>query len=229
MYTNSSLVNKTQLSPNYTNGRTESLERITPHCFVGDFSVEEMLNYFSQRHIKASANYVIDMDGKIGLCVEEKNRSWCSSNGDNDNRAITIECSSGVIPPYFIDNIVLKNMVNLIIDICNRYNKNKVLWIPDKEESLKYQVKSNELLITVHRWFANKECPGDYMISELPHLVDIINSNIGNKKEELSEDMQWAIETGLIQGYGNGQYGPKDYLTREQLATVLRRFYSLDK
>lgn len=43
-------------------------------------------------------------------------------------------------------------------------------------------------------------------------------------KEDISEDMQWAIDNGLIQGYGNGKYGPYDPLLRTQLATILHRY-----
>lgn len=42
--------------------------------------------------------------------------------------------------------------------------------------------------------------------------------------EVITEDMQWAIDNGIFAGYGNGKYGPKDPLTREQVATILRRF-----
>lgn len=43
-------------------------------------------------------------------------------------------------------------------------------------------------------------------------------------KEVISDDMQWAIDNGLFAGYGNGLYGPKDPLTREQAATLLRAY-----
>lgn len=43
-------------------------------------------------------------------------------------------------------------------------------------------------------------------------------------KEEISDDMKWAIDMGLFSGYGDGRYGPKDPLTREQLATVIKRY-----
>lgn len=225
MYTNSSLVDMTLLSPNHSKGRTESLERITPHCFVGMFNTKWMLDYFNDERLEAAPNYVIGEDCKIGLCVEEKNRSWCSSNADNDNKAITIECSSGKKEPYIISNMVIRTMVILIADICKRYQKNTLLWIPNKDEALSRHVNPDELIITVHRWFANKSCPGEYMYNSLPHITEMVNMRIENeKKEQLSDDMKWAIETGLFVGYGDGKYGPKDNLTREQLATVLRRY-----
>lgn len=42
------------------------------------------------------------------------------------------------------------------------------------------------------------------------------------EKEVLSEDMKWCIAQGIFSGYGNGKYGPKDPLTREQAATLIR-------
>lgn len=43
-------------------------------------------------------------------------------------------------------------------------------------------------------------------------------------EEYLSGDMQWAISQGLFIGYDDGTYRPTQPITREQLATVLRRF-----
>ena len=42
--------------------------------------------------------------------------------------------------------------------------------------------------------------------------------------EVITEDMKWAIDNGIFTGYGNGKYVPKEPLTREQAATILKRF-----
>ena len=42
--------------------------------------------------------------------------------------------------------------------------------------------------------------------------------------EVITEDMQWAIDNAIFTGYKNGKYCPKDPLTREQAATILKRF-----
>lgn len=34
----------------------------------------------------------------------------------------------------------------------------------------------------------------------------------------------WAAEKGIVSGYGNGSYGENDYITREQLVTLLYRY-----
>lgn len=49
-YTNSSLVSYTKLSPNHSGQRTHSIDRITPHCVVGQCSVETLGNIFCRPH-----------------------------------------------------------------------------------------------------------------------------------------------------------------------------------
>lgn len=95
-YTNSSLVSYTKLSPNHSGQRTHSIDRITPHCVVGQLSAESICGCFTSPSRQASCNYGIGTDGRISLCIEEKNRSWCSSSNANDQRAITIECASDI-------------------------------------------------------------------------------------------------------------------------------------
>lgn len=42
--------------------------------------------------------------------------------------------------------------------------------------------------------------------------------------EVISDDMKWAINEGLFAGYEDGKFYPENPVTREQLATVLRRY-----
>lgn len=93
-YTNSPLVSYTRLSPNRTSPRDHVIDTITIHCIVNQWTAQRGCDYFAKSDSKASANYVVGKDGSIGLCVEEKDRSWCSSNGNNDHRAVTIEVAS---------------------------------------------------------------------------------------------------------------------------------------
>ena len=105
-YTNSGLVVYTKLSPNHSGHRTHGIDRITPHCVVGQCTAEGLGDWFSQRSTQASSNYGIDRDGRVGLYVEEKNRSWCSSSNANDQRAVTIECASDTKEPYAFRDVV---------------------------------------------------------------------------------------------------------------------------
>lgn len=168
---NSPLVSYTKLSPNHSGQRTHSIDRITPHCVVGQLSAESICGCFTSTDRQASCNYGIGTDGRISLCVEEKNRSWCSSSRENDQRAVTIECASDKTEPYAMNDKVYASLINLCVDICKRNGKTKLLWFGDKDKTLNYSPKSDEMIITVHRWFANKSCPGNWLYARLGNLA----------------------------------------------------------
>ena len=175
---NSQLVSYTKLSPNHSGKRTRTIDRITPHCVVGQLSVEALGNIFFSRARKASCNYGIGKDGRVGMYVEEDNRSWCSSSSDNDQRAVTIECASDTKPPYAFNDVVYNKLIELCTDICRRHGKKKLLWIEDKSTALSYNPASDEMLLTVHRWFANKSCPGDWLFARMGELAEKVTRNL---------------------------------------------------
>lgn len=181
---NSKLVNYTKLSPNHSGTRTHSIDRITPHCVVGQCSVETLGNIFMDANREASCNYGIGHDGRVLLCVDEGNRSWCSSSNSNDQRAVTIECASELKHPYAFNDKVYNKLVELCVDICKRNGKKKLLWINDKNKALNYSTKSNEMLLTVHRWFDDKACPGDWLYNRLGNLAKQVTEQLGGKVEK---------------------------------------------
>ena len=185
-YTNSSLVSYTKLSPNHSGERTHSIDRITPHCVVGQCTVETLGEIFYPSSRQASCQYGIGKDGKVGMYVEEKNRSWCSSSNANDQRAITIECASDTEAPYAMNDKVYATLINLCTDICKRYGKKKLLWFADKDKTLNYSPASDEMVLSVHRWFANKSCPGDWLYNRLGDVALKVTANLGGSstKEE---------------------------------------------
>lgn len=183
---NSSLVAYTALSPNHSGERTHSIDRITPHCVVGQLSAESICGCFTSASRKASCNYGIGADGKIALCVEEKNRSWCSSDRDNDQRAVTIECASDKSEPYTMNPAVYNSLINLCVDICKRNGKSKLLWFGDKDKTLAYAPKTDEMVLTVHRWFANKSCPGNWLYERLGDLATQVTNRLGGVVEQTS-------------------------------------------
>ena len=178
-YTNSGLVVYRKLSPNHSGQRTHSIDRITPHCVVGQCSAEGLGDWFAKSSTQASSNYGIDKDGRVGLYVEEKNRSWCSSSNANDQRAITIECASDTTEPYAFRDAVYKKLITLCVDICKRNGKKKLLWLGDKDKTLNYSPKSDEMVLTVHRWFANKSCPGNWMYARMGDLATKVTAQLG--------------------------------------------------
>ena len=178
-YTNSSLASYTKLSPNHSGQRTHSIDRITPHCVVGQCSVETLGSIFLPTSRQASCNYGIGVDGRVGMYVEEKNRSWCSSSSANDQRAVTIECASDTTEPYAFKDVVYQKLITLCVDICKRNGKKKLLWFGDKDKTLSYEPKSDEMVLTVHRWFANKSCPGNWMYARMGDLASKVTAALG--------------------------------------------------
>ncbi|MBP3748434.1 MAG: N-acetylmuramoyl-L-alanine amidase [Ruminobacter sp.] len=176
---NSPLVSYTKLSPNHSGKRVCQISRITPHAVVGQLSVERICGCFAGKDRQASCNYAIGTDGRIGLCVDEQNRSRCSSSRDNDQRAVTIECASGLTEPYAMKPEVYSALIDLCADICRRNGKRKLVWIADRDKALIYEVKPDEMLLTVHRWFARKSCPGNWLFSKLGDFAQAVNSRLG--------------------------------------------------
>ena len=193
---NSSLIDYTKISPNKTSPRNHVIDTITIHCVVGQCSIETLGNIFAPTSRKASSNYGIGPDGRIGMYVEEKDRSWCSSSSSNDNRAITIECASDTTYPYAINDKVYESLINLCTDICKRNNIKELKWKADK--SLIGQPDKQNM--TVHRWFAATACPGDYIYNRLGDIADKVNAKLGvststetPKKESKNESFRVKV------------------------------------
>lgn len=202
---NSPLVSYTKLSPNHSGQRTHVVDRITPHCVVGQCSVETLGNIFAPTSRQASCQYGIGVDGRVGMYVEEKNRSWCSSSNANDQRAITIECASDATHPYAFNNTVYAKLIELCTDICKRYGKTKLLWFGDKTKTLNYEPASNEMVLTVHRWFANKSCPGDWMYARMGDLASKVTAKLGGSAggTEKPVDNLYKIQVGAFSKKAN--------------------------
>lgn len=232
-YTNSPLVTCTRLSPNHSGLRTHTIDRITPHCVVGQLSAEAVGDIFADEERFASSNYGIGFDGTIGMYVEEKNRSWCSSDAKNDQRAVTIECASDRDAPYAMNAAVWDALVRLCADICARNGKTRLIWIPDREVALNYDLEPGEMLLTVHRWFAAKACPGDWLYNRLGQLANKVTAILnpsgtgtpgdGDTPHDWSADaVEWCISRGILRGDGK-TLGLNNPMTVEQACVFLYR------
>lgn len=173
---NSPLVSYTKISPYRNSPRNHKIDTITIHCFVGQVSVERMGKSFSSG--SKSCNYGVAYDGQIGMYVEESDRSWCSSNRDNDNRAITIEVASDTKHPYAVKDAAYNSLINLLVDICERNDIKELKWKADKSLIGKPE-KQN---MTVHRWFVAKDCPGKYLYDRHGAIAEAVNARL-NKTE----------------------------------------------
>ena len=178
---NSSLATYTKISPNKTSPRNHKIDTISIHCAVGQFTAKELLNlsnftkYDSTKG--SSCNYAVGRDGSIGLGVDEKDRSWCTSSRSNDHRAITIEVASDTEHPYKVTDSAYEALIDLLVDICKRNGIKELKWKADKS----LIGKPDKQNMTVHRWFANKACPGDYLYNRHGQIADEVNSRLWSK------------------------------------------------
>lgn len=242
---NSPLVDYTLISPNKTSPRRGEIDTVTIHCVVGQCTVESLGALFAKSSRGASSNYGVGKDGRIGMYVEEKDRAWCSggkdkngnpirvngiSGADNDHRAITIEVASDTTHPYAVTDAAYEGLIRLLVDICKRNPGIKRLrWLGDK--SLVGETDKQNM--TVHRWFAYKSCPGDYLYERHSAIAEEVNRRLDAEVLETEDDdmdaakfkemwlemrkglqdndagqwseaaRAWAISNGLINGNGS--------------------------
>lgn len=167
---------------NWSSRNGQSICRITIHCAAGNLG---MGGYSSILHNSndCSWNYAVDGNGKIGLFVEECYRAWTSSSSENDSRSVTMEVSNTVnsdnSQEWPISSKAYNAVINLCEDICRRNGKKKLIWFGDKSKSLSYKPKSDEIVLTVHRWFANKSCPGNYLYSRQGTIASEVTKRLG--------------------------------------------------
>lgn len=190
----------TNISP-HKSERTHSIDRFTPHCIVGLWTAKQGADYFATTYRNCSANYVIGKDGDLAVSVPENYRAFTSSNKANDDRAVTVECASDKTSPYKFPEATYLKLVELTIDICIRYNKKKLVYIPNGKD---YEPKPGEMQLTLHRWFAKKSCPGDYFVSMIPDFINRVNLVLGGATVNNTDFIEKVAN--LIKKY-NKQFG----------------------
>lgn len=197
---NSPLVSYTKISPNKTSPRNHKIDTVTVHCVVGQCSVETLGNIFAPTSRQASANYGIGTDGRVGMYVEEKDRSWCSSNAANDHRAVTIEVASDTAEPYAVNAKAYAALIDLLTDICKRNGIAKLVWSTNKADRMNHRNGCN---MTVHRDYANKSCPGTYLYERHAQIASEVNKRLGSittspTPEKPATGAQGAFKVGDI-------------------------------
>lgn len=181
---NSPLVNYKKISQfkgnwngkRYVPERTQPIQYIIIHCVVGQVTVERLGEIFTRSGKNASSNYGIGYDGKIGMYVEEKDRSWCTSSAWADNRGVTIEVASDSYHPYAVRPKAYDSLIKLVADICKRNGIKELKWKADKS-LIGYPDKQNML---VHRWFDTKACPGEYLYKKHGEIAAEVNKILKN-------------------------------------------------
>ena len=204
---NSALVNYTKISPNRTSPRKNKIDTITIHCVVGQCSVETLGAIFAPSSRQASSNYGVGYDGRFGMYCEEKDRSWCSSSAANDNRAITIEVASDTTEPYAVNDKAYAALLDLVTDICRRNGIKKLVWSTNKNERVNHLNGCN---LTVHRDYANKSCPGNYLYERQGAIAAEVNKRLDASAAEPEKPSSgtgtlYKVQTGAFKQKSNAQ------------------------
>lgn len=184
---NSRLPTYVRLSPNVTKPRQGTIKGVAIHCTAGgkDLPASNFADLprfvIPDRDNGASCHYVVGGDGSIAQVCGEENRAWCTSN-KIDHQLVTIEVASDNVAPYLVNTAAIEALVKLLADICQRNGIPKLLWKGDKS-LMGHWDKQN---MVVHRWTANKACPGDFLYNLHPKIASAVNEILaGNEEEEM--------------------------------------------
>ena len=190
---NSPLVNYTKISKN-SNPRKSKIQKITIHHMAGNLSVETCGSVFQNK--KASANYGIGSDGRVGMYVEEHRRAWTSSNADNDHQAVTIEVANDTIGGnWHVSDKALSKLIELCTDICKRNGIKQLNFTGDKSGNL-----------TMHKWFAATDCPGAYLESKFPYIASEVNKRLTRAETTLKPTQSVEHIMGELVSFLGGKH-----------------------
>lgn len=194
---NSKLVNYTKKSPNYSE-RTAKISKITIHHMAGNCSIEACGEIFAKAANQVSSNYGIGTDGRVALYVDEKYRSWCSSNRENDMMAITIEVANdGGSPNWHVSDKALSKLIDLCVDICLRNDIKRLNFTGDKSGNL-----------TLHKFFKNTDCPGKYLESKMNYICKEVNDRLAINETynpAVVEKQLYRVQVGAFSKAANAQ------------------------
>ncbi len=201
---NSPLATYRLISPNQYKGRGGNrIDTVSIHCVVGQCHVETLGSIFAKKSRRASSNYGIGFDGQIALFVEEKDTSMCTSSYENDKRSITIEVASDTTHPYAVTPKAYAALIDLLVDICRRNPAiQRLKWKGDESLIGKTWLQN----MTVHRWFANKACPGEWLYSRHGEIAQKVNAILDGETEEAMDGKEIYQK---LNGYLKGQPIPE--------------------
>jgi len=191
----SPLVVYRKISPNCTKPRRNKITHIVIHHMAGNCSIEVCGEIFAPVARQASSQYGVGSDGRIGQYCYEENRSWCTSSGEIDHKAITIEVADDGRNPWHTSDKAYKSTVKLCADICKRNGIEKLTYTGDKRGNLH-----------CHCWYANTDCPGGWWLNgKLKQLCVEVNEmlapqaytgNLPTKYPKRNKDGVYSVGDG---------------------------------
>lgn len=210
---NSSLISYTKISPNRTSPRRQPVRKITIHHMAGNLTVEQCGAVFAPTSRKASSNYGIGTDGRIGMYVEEKDRAWTSSSPDNDNQAVTIEVANNTLGPnWTVSDKAMVSLIDLCVDICKRNGIQRLNFTGDKTGNL-----------TMHCYFKSTLCPGPYLKSKFPYIVSEVNKRLGAEAAPEPFIVQITASSLNVRRGPGTSYAVAQTVSKGQVFTIMQQ------
>lgn len=169
MYSNSELNSHKRISPHRSSRGGQPVSKITIHHTAGNIGLEALGSWLSRPETRASYNYGISSDGRIGLFVEERDASWASSNRANDAAAVTIGvANSGGAPDWPVSDAAYASLLALIRCVCVRNGIGRLI----------YDGTSHSSNLTRHDMFSRQVCPGPFLRSRFPVIAAEVNRQL---------------------------------------------------
>ena len=246
-FTNSPLVVHTHISPHRNSPRNQPIRKITIHHNAGNIGLESLGAFLARPTTKASYNYGVSTDGRMGMFVEERDRCWGSSSPANDHQAVVIGVANNSgAPNWTVSDTAFESLINLCVCICKR-NPGivQITGLP----GLTYDGTADGSL-TRHNMFTRTTCPGPFLQARFSEIADEVNRRLGmllasppksppteppatppitqvipntNTPDSWAvEAWTWAIDNSITNGTR-----PRDNITRQEVVTMLHRFYNL--
>lgn len=192
----SPLATTTIISPNKNPRGNTKIDTITIHVMAVNQTVKQCGDYFSHSSSQASSNYGIDSKGNIACYVPEEYRSWATSNRPNDFRAITIEVANdgGKQTGYHVTDTAIKSLIELITDVCKRNGIKQLKFSSNKSDRVNHKNGCN---MTLHRDYAAKACPGDYLVSKHPYIAEQVNKKLSGGTSPVNPSVGGYVYNGV--------------------------------
>ena len=96
-------------------------------------------------------------------------------------------------------------------------------------EAVQYVYEHGMMRGTGDTMFSPESTTTRAMIVTILHRLEGLPAAAGEQYADVpggqyyTDAVAWASENGIVNGYGNGRFGPNDAITREQMATILYR------
>lgn len=171
------------------NTRDHIIDTITIHHMAGNGTCQACFSTLAYKGDPGSVNYGIETGGVIGLMIDEDLRAWTSNSRPNDMRAVTIEVANdrpSDAGGWHVSDKALASLISLCVDICKRNGKTKMIWCGTLKATEARKFASNEMRMTLHKWFATTGCPGPYLEGKMQYIADEVTKRLNPAPKTLT-------------------------------------------